>query len=153
MKEHNLKLDEFILDEIESIELIGEQETIDITVEDTHMFYCNDIYTHNSGLSADIVETNQIGGSIKKAQIGHFILSIAKPLDQRKDGTATIAILKSRFGKDGMIFKDILFDNKRMKIEFESPPKTQKEYKKVIDDNNIKRINEVLGVKPIIEVK
>jgi len=105
------------------------------------------VQSNRNGLSADVVETNQIGGSIKKAQIGHFILSIAKPLDQRKEGTATIAILKSRFGKDGMIFKDIMFDNKRMKIEFETPPKTQKEYKKVIENEQLNRLNEVLDDK------
>jgi hypothetical protein len=83
MEKHGLNLDDFILDEIESIELIGEEDTIDITVEDTHMFYANDIYTHNSSISAEVVEANQMGGSIKKGQIGHFIVSIAKTLDQK----------------------------------------------------------------------
>ena len=58
-----------------------------------------------------------IGGSIKKGQIGHFIISIAKTLEQKEAGTATLAILKSRFGKDGVIFEDILFDNGTLKID------------------------------------
>ncbi len=107
------------------------------------------VQSNRQGLSADVVETNQIGGSIKKAQIGHFILSIAKPLDQRLEGTATIAILKSRFGNDGMIFKDILFDNKRMKIEFEAPPKNRGEIKvdKEVAEKN--RISEVLSMNKV----
>lgn len=87
---------------------------------------------NRGSIGAEIVQADQMGGSIKKGQIGHFILSIAKTLDQKEAGTATIAILKSRFGKDGLIFKDILFDNARIQIEMEENTKarTQTEYKK-----------------------
>ena len=117
MKEHKLKIEDFELDEIESIEFIGEEDTIDITVEDTHMFFANDIYTHNSSLTATLVESNQIGGSIKRGQIGHFVFSIAKTLQQKEEGRATLAILKSRFGKDGVVFDDIEFDNGKMSVD------------------------------------
>lgn len=120
MREHNLNLDDFILDEIESIELVGDMDTIDISVEDTHMFYANNIYTHNSSISADVVTGDQMGGSIKKAQIGHFIMSIARTLPQKESGRATIAVLKSRFGKDGVIFDDCTFDNGKVYIDTET---------------------------------
>lgn len=116
MNKYDISMDDFSLDEIESIELMGEEDTIDITVEDTHMFYANDIYTHNSSLTAETVDSSMFGGSIKKAQIGHFIISIAKTLDQKEHGTANMAILKSRFGQDGIIFEDIIFDNGRIQI-------------------------------------
>ena len=147
MEKHGLNLDDFILDEIESIELIGEEDTIDITVEDTHMFYANDIYTHNSSISAEVVEANQMGGSIKKGQIGHFIVSIAKTLDQKDEGTATMAILKSRFGKDGMIFPNIVFDNARIQIEMgDAEPNGQNrtQYKKGVEDQAQNRVNAVM---------
>ena len=132
MREHDLKLEDFDLDEIESIELIGEEDTIDITVEDTHMFFANDIYTHNSSIGAEVVEANQMGGSIKKGQIGHFVVSIAKTLDQKENGTATMAILKSRFGKDGIVFQDIQFDNATIQISMDDNAngKTRNEHKK-----------------------
>jgi hypothetical protein len=72
---------------------------------------------NRSSIGANVVEANQMGGSIKKGQIGHFIVSIAKTLDQKENGTATMAILKSRFGKDGIIFEDITFDNARIQID------------------------------------
>ena len=72
---------------------------------------------NRSSIKADVVEADQMGGSIKKGQIGHFIVSIAKTLDQKEAGTATMAILKSRFGKDGVIFTDIRFDNSRIQID------------------------------------
>lgn len=72
---------------------------------------------NRSSIKANVVEADQMGGSIKKGQIGHFIVSIAKNLDQKEAGTATMAILKSRFGKDGIIFEDIIFDNAKIQID------------------------------------
>ncbi|MBJ7517836.1 MAG: hypothetical protein JHC82_17015, partial [Stenotrophomonas sp.] len=57
------------------------------------------IQGNRSAINANVVEGNMIGGSIKKGQIGHFILSVAKTLEQKESGRATLAILKSRFGK------------------------------------------------------
>lgn len=71
---------------------------------------------NRSSLTAETVDSSMFGGSIKKAQIGHFIVSIAKTLDQREAGTANMAILKSRFGQDGIVFEDIEFDNARIQI-------------------------------------
>jgi hypothetical protein len=106
-----------ILDEIESIELVGEEDTIDITVDDTHMFYANDIYTHNSSISANVVTNDQMGGSIKKARVGHVIISIAKSLQQKEMNLATVAITKSRIGKDGIVFENCKFDNEMLEID------------------------------------
>jgi hypothetical protein len=75
------------------------------------------IQGNRSSIKANVVEADMIGGSIKKGQIGHFILSVAKSLEQKEEGRATLAILKSRFGKDGIIFEDILFDNGTIQID------------------------------------
>ena len=120
MKNNNLNEVDFIIDEIESIELVGDEETIDITVDDTHMFYANDIYTHNSSISAEVVTTDQMGGSIKKAQVGHVIISVAKTLQQKEMKLATIAITKSRIGDDGVVFENCKFDNAMIEIDTES---------------------------------
>jgi len=148
MKEHDLKLDDFELDEIESIELMGEEDTIDITVDGTHMFFANDIYTHNSSISAAVVEAHQMGGSIKKGQIGHFIVSIAKTLEQKENGTATMAILKSRFGKDGVIFEDIVFDNATIQIDMDNTNKghSRSEYKNVTVTNELDKANKIMDI-------
>jgi RecA/RadA recombinase len=101
---------------------------------------------NRSSIKANVVEADQMGGSIKKGQIGHFIVSIAKTLDQKENGTATMAILKSRFGKDGIIFEDITFDNARIQIDMGSSKggRTNSEFKK---DNELfqqARVNTVL---------
>jgi hypothetical protein len=61
-----------------------------------------------------------MGGSIKKAQVGHVIISVAKTLQQKEMNLATIAITKSRVGKDGVIFENCKFNNELLDIDTES---------------------------------
>ena len=75
---------------------------------------------NRSSISSDVVTGDQMGGSIKKAQIGHFIMSIARSLPQKEGNRATIAVLKSRFGKDGVLFEDCTFDNGKVHIDTET---------------------------------
>ena len=75
---------------------------------------------NRSSISSDVVTTDQMGGSIKKAQVGHVIISVAKTLQQKEMGLATIAIIKSRLGKDGIIFENCTFNNATLEIDTES---------------------------------
>lgn len=102
---------------------------------------------NRSSISAEVVEANQMGGSIKKGQIGHFIVSIAKTLDQKENGTATMAILKSRFGKDGIIFQDITFDNSRIQIDMgeNRGGRSKSEHKQDKEHANQERLNSLLA--------
>jgi len=75
---------------------------------------------NRSSISSEVVTTDQMGGSIKKAQVGHVIISIAKTLQQKEMDLATIAITKSRLGKDGVVFENCKFNNKMMEIDTES---------------------------------
>lgn len=75
---------------------------------------------NRSSISAEVVTTDQMGGSIKKAQVGHVIISVAKTLQQKEMGLATIAITKSRLGQDGVVFENCKFDNKLLEIDTES---------------------------------
>jgi hypothetical protein len=75
---------------------------------------------NRSSISSDVVTTDQMGGSIKKAQVGHVIISVAKSLQQKEMKLATIAITKSRIGQDGIVFENCKFDNELMQIDTES---------------------------------
>ena len=77
------------------------------------------IQGNRNSINADTVDSTMIGGSIKKGQIGHFIVSIAKTLDQKESGRANMAILKSRFGIDGIVFTDVEFNNARIQINID----------------------------------
>jgi replicative DNA helicase len=75
---------------------------------------------NRSSISSEVVTTDQMGGSIKKAQVGHVIISIAKTLQQKEMNLATIAITKSRLGKDGVVFENCKFNNELLEIDIES---------------------------------
>jgi replicative DNA helicase len=74
------------------------------------------IQTNRSGFNAELVDTAQMGGNIKRAQKTHFLMSIAKTAQQKLDHQANIAILKARMAQDGHVFKDCIFNNDTMEI-------------------------------------
>lgn len=71
-------------------------------------------------ISSEVVGIEQMGGSIKKAQIAHVILTLGKTNEQKEHNLATIALAKSRIGKDGIIFQNCKFDNEYLIIDTES---------------------------------
>tara|TARA_R110000803_G_scaffold83943_1_gene150061 strand:+ start:2550 stop:3926 length:1377 start_codon:yes stop_codon:yes gene_type:complete len=74
---------------------------------------------NRSSISSEVVTTDQMGGSIKKAQVGHVIITVAKSLQQKEMNLGTIAITKSRIGKDGVVFENCKYDNEMLVIDTE----------------------------------
>ena len=75
---------------------------------------------NRESISSEVVTGDQMGGSIKKAQIAHVIISIAKTLEQKEHNLATLTLLKSRIGKDGVVFQNCKFNNEYIVIDTES---------------------------------
>lgn len=61
--------------------------------------------------SEDVVTMDQVGGSFTKAQICQVVVSIARSLDDIDKNKATLAVLKNRNGKSGLVFEGIKYDN------------------------------------------
>lgn len=74
------------------------------------------IQSNRSGVNAEVVETDQIGGSISKAQIAHALISLGRTREMKHAGVATLAFLKTRMAKDGAAYTNIPFDNNRLMI-------------------------------------
>ena len=98
---------------------------------------------NRSSISSEVVTTDQMGGSIKKAQVGHVIISVAKTLQQKEMKLATIAITKSRIGDDGIIFENCKFDNGMLDIDTESSV-TFLGHEEQKEENNRQRIKDLL---------
>jgi hypothetical protein len=98
---------------------------------------------NRSSISSEVVTTDQMGGSIKKAQVGHVIISIAKTLQQKEMNLATIAITKSRLGKDGVIFENCKFNNELLEIDTESSV-TFLGFEEQKEEKNRDRVRELL---------
>jgi len=71
---------------------------------------------NRQSVGAEFVRSDQMGGSIKRAQKTHFLMSIARSDDQKQDNTANLQILKARFAKDGFRFENAIFNNDTLEI-------------------------------------
>lgn len=67
-------------------------------------------------LNAEIVTMDKAGGSFKKIQIAHIVMSIARTVEDIEENIATIAILKNRAGKAGKVFNNVEFNNGTCRI-------------------------------------
>lgn len=67
-------------------------------------------------INMEIVTMDKVSGSIKKAQIAHVIISIARTIEDIDNNKATISLLKNRAGKSGRIFNNVDFNNGTCRI-------------------------------------
>lgn len=95
-------------------------------------------------VNMELVTMDKAGGSFKKIQIAHIVMSIARTVDDISDNKATIAILKNRAGKAGKIFNNVEFNNGTCRIstdnvvEFESLTKyNENSDKQKLADNKL----------------
>ena len=88
----------------------------------------------------ELVTMDKMGGSAKKAQIAHIIMSIARTVDDIANNKATIAILKNRAGKSGKVFDNVDFNNGTCKISTDNVDEleTMLEAKKKKEEETIK---------------
>jgi hypothetical protein len=71
---------------------------------------------NRQSVGAEFVRSDQMGGSIKRAQKTHFLMSIARSPEQKQNNTANMQILKARFAKDGFQFENAIFNNDTLEI-------------------------------------
>ena len=67
-------------------------------------------------VNAEIVTMDKAGGSFKKIQIAHIVMTIARTTEDIENNLATIAILKNRAGCSGKIFNNVEFNNGTCRI-------------------------------------
>ena len=62
-------------------------------------------------VNMELVTMDKAGGSFKKIQIAHIVVSIARTMEDIEANKATIALLKNRAGKSGKVFNNVNFNN------------------------------------------
>jgi hypothetical protein len=85
-----------LVDAIETIEYVGERDTIDIEVAGNHLFYANDILTHNSGIQEQNFDASHIAGGISKFNTVDNVMAIFTSPSLRERGEYEIQFLKTR---------------------------------------------------------
>ena len=66
---------------------------------------------HKDSVSAEVVTMDKAGGSYKKVQIAHVVVSIARSMEDIKNNKATLALLKNRAGGSGAVWTGVDFNN------------------------------------------
>lgn len=67
-------------------------------------------------VNLELVTMDKAGGSFKKIQIAHIVMSIARTMEDIDANKATIALLKNRAGKSGKVFNNVEFNNGTCRI-------------------------------------
>lgn len=64
-----------------------------------------------NSITADVLTADMGAGSIKKQQIAHVIISVARNLDGQNSNSATMCVVKNRGGLAGKTFHNIIYNN------------------------------------------
>ena len=82
-------------------------------------------------VNMELVTMDKAGGSFKKIQIAHIVMSIARTMEDIEANKATIALLKNRAGKSGKVFNNVEFNNGTCRISTDNVD----EFENMIDYN------------------
>jgi len=93
---------------------------------------------------SEVLGAQHQGGSIKRIQKAHFVMSIAKPDDLKDTKLANIKIVKARFAKDGQLFRECIFDNDTLEISLTRPVKIEKKIDDEDTNSGLDRFNKKL---------
>ena len=118
-------------DEIVEIEEIDEMGLIDIEVDGDHLFFADDILTHNSQFQRSVLDKPieeiseaNIGESWKKVKIADGLIAMGMTALERQNGILNMKGVKNRNGvKDWIVNMEIeyqylrIIDNKPARID------------------------------------
>ena len=100
--------------EIVGIEEIGEMDMIDIEVTGNHLFYANDILTHNSSSDVGLEDTSESFGLPATAD---FMFALISTEELQDLGQIMVKQLKNRYNDPGCIRRFVLgVDRSKMRL-------------------------------------
>lgn len=103
-------------DEIESIEFVGYEDTIDINTSGNRLFYANNILTHNSAVEEVEFDHSHIAGGISKINTADNVFGIFTSRAMKERGRYQIQCMKSRSSTGVGNKIDLLYDMDTMRI-------------------------------------
>ena len=103
-------------DKIMSIEYIGEIDTIDITTDGNHLFFGNEILTHNTSYDNVEFDPSHIAGGISKVNTADNVIGIFTSAAMKESGRYQIQFMKTRSSSGVGSKVDLSFDIKSLRI-------------------------------------
>jgi hypothetical protein len=126
---HGFKPDMVIIDYFETLKVVGDGTTtnewekegktmrkLESMAGDMDFALWVPVQGTKDSVNAELVTMDKAGGSFKKIQIAHIVMSIARTNEDIEANKATIAILKNRAGKAGKVFNNVEFNNGTCRI-------------------------------------
>lgn len=97
-------------------------------------------------INLELVTMDKVGGSVKKVQIAHVVMSISRTLEDVSNNKATIAILKNRAGGSGKVFNNVDFNNGTCRISTDNVDEMDSLFgmKKKQEDDKLKLQREIV---------
>ena len=103
-----------MLKKILKIEELDEREMVDIEVSGNHLFYANDILTHNSSSDVEITDTSESFGLPATAD---FLVALISTEELEGLGQIMVKQLKNRYGDKSMYKRFVVgIDRAKMRL-------------------------------------
>ena len=103
-----------MLKKILKIEELDEREMIDIEVSGNHLFYANDILTHNSSSDVEITDTSESFGLPATAD---FLVALISTEELEGLGQIMVKQLKNRYGDKSILKRFVVgIDRAKMRL-------------------------------------
>ena len=138
-------------EEIVNIEEVGLVDMVDIEVSGNHLFYANDILTHNSNSDVGLEDTSESFGLPATAD---FMFALITSEELEELGQIMVKQLKNRYSDPGVNRRFVIgVDRSRMRL-FDAEDSAQKDIMDgpVMDKSRfIERENETYGNKPKLD--
>lgn len=135
-------------EEIVNIEEVGLVDMVDIEVSGNHLFYANDILTHNSNSDVGLEDTSESFGLPATAD---FMFALITSEELEELGQIMVKQLKNRYSDPGVNRRFVIgVDRSRMRL-FDAEASAQKDIMDgpVIEKSRfVERENETHGNKP-----
>jgi hypothetical protein len=127
-----------MFEEIINIEEIDERPAIDIEVSGNHLFYANDILTHNSNSDVELTDTSESFGLPATAD---FMFALISTEELEKLGQILVKQLKNRYNDPSQHRRFVIgVDKSKMKL-FDLEMDAQKSlYNEEKNDKNYEEI-------------
>ena len=103
-------------DEIIEIKEVGYEDTIDIETDGNHLFFANDILTHNSSVDEIEFDHSHISGGISKINTADNVFGIFTSRSMRERGRYQIQLMKTRSSSGVGQKVDLDFDIESLRI-------------------------------------
>jgi hypothetical protein len=101
-------------EKIQKIEELGYDEAIDIEVSGNHLFYANDILTHNSNSDVDLTDTSESFGLPATADM---MFAVINSEEMEELGQLMVKQLKNRFSDPAKFRRFVVgVDRRKMRL-------------------------------------